>query len=119
MRAKRHIAPSYEASLGEAIAYALANNGHTDEFEVDGIYFTFDIDSRVEDTETVYTGVSFMGDCESYVKTTYKVRVRYNGAYKLHDADTEDVDVALDMDLLAKCIEDEKYDCSEFVVSLS
>lgn len=125
MRAKRHIAPSYEASLGPAIAWAIAQGGHTDEFEVDGVFFTFDIDSQPDETETVYTGVTFLGDRESYLKTTHKARIKYNGAYTLREApwwdpygDTRDVEIDLDMNLLARCIEEQSDDCSEFVISL-
>lgn len=128
MARKIYTAPCYEASLGSAIAWAIANNGDTHEIEVDGVFFDFDVTTQPEETETVYTGVTFMGDRESYLKTTYRATVKYNGAYTIHignrhynpwedEYDMRDADIELDMSLLAKSIEEENDDYSEFVIT--
>lgn len=116
--------PRYEVSLGSAIAYAIVNHGCNNEYEANGVFFDIDVDLQPEETETVYTGVTFLGDRESYLKTTYKATIKYNGAYTLREApwwdpygDTRDVEIDLDMNLLARCIEEQNDDCNVFCIT--
>lgn len=125
-RMKQIMPPKYEASIGAEIAYALRNGKSIDEIEVDGIFFTFDVKTQPDETETAYTGVTFMGDCESYTCTTHRARIKYTGAYKLCHApswdpygDTRDVEIDLDMGLLAKCIEEQDDDCDKYIISIA
>lgn len=118
---------NYEAALGPQIAWALAHCETVDDIEVDGIFFEFEVDKQRDETESHRTGVSFMGDCESYTCTTHRARIKYVGAYEIGKAtawdpcgdDPRDVEIDLDMDLLARCIEEQDDDCDKFIISIA
>jgi len=130
MRTRQNTKPDYEAQLGPIIAHSIARNTREDEFEIDGVFFVIEVEKTWPDeTETHSTGVSFMGDCETYCKTIHHARIKYLGAYELCRPpywvkepcadDTRDLDIPLDMCRLSICIEEQNDDYDEYRISIA
>ena len=121
--------PCYEAGIAPAIARALADGKSVGEIEVDGIFFEFEVKQQPDEEETAYTGVTFMGSRESYIRTTHRACIKYIGAYELCRPpywvkdpcadDARELDIALDMNLLAKCIEEQDNDSDRYIISIA
>ena len=95
---RRHISDATVAALREALTEQLRENGRLDEVTVNGYTFFFkgETDSS---SATLYTGVEYMGDRESYVKEHIRVTgFALDGAY---GPDGEEITTDLDIRRLA------------------
>lgn len=68
-------------SFSQCIANAIDKNPNSDEAETDGLYITFD-DTLTVETETVYTGVEYLGYRERYtVQKKTLTSLKITGVY--------------------------------------